>query len=419
MTSILFVVRSYSRTGAQPIRFRQILHFLSRDFDIHVLELSHNETELRHEDSITIHSLRYSFAGRLLNPAEHNVTGMPGKKRILSRPVTILKRMIKWFIFPDSIITESSRLKRESLKLAGELKCNAVVLSAFPFTTLICARSLKKLQGIKTVLDIGDPFYKNSKNGFFKDIFAHRFEKHYLRYIDLLVVTNEITRSHYLSVYPDRLQPDQIRVIEQGVSPSFISGTRKEQSGPDISGDKGVFNLVYAGQLYKRFREPYELFRAVLKANSLNSGDKIILNMYGSFNRQFVDGFDTTDKIVFHGQVKYDRLLDIYSGANAIVFIDNAFGLQTPGKIYEIALLGKPVLFITDRDDSPALGVVKELNHFVITANKAEKIVSAINNITKSEFSFQTSLPETVFLWENRASQYKQALMGLIYGSAS
>jgi hypothetical protein len=54
MNRLLFVVRSFSGSGAQPIRFRQIISYLVPEFDVHVLEFTHSRGGIRNKNGITI-----------------------------------------------------------------------------------------------------------------------------------------------------------------------------------------------------------------------------------------------------------------------------------------------------------------------------------------------------------------------------
>ncbi len=415
MNRLLFVVRNYSGIGAQPIRFRQIIGHLSPENEVHVLELTHDCEGVRYEAGITIHTLRYSRIGRILNPRVAAISPA-GKGAGKGKSVARIKRFVRSILFPDSLVTEALRLRNSVLRLAGDLDCDAVIVSAFPFTTLVCLKALKEKMGTKTVLDAGDPFYKNSKNGLIKDLLAREFEKHYLKYADSLVVTNKVTREHYLNSFPEQLQPDRVKIIPQGVSESFLGLLRKERRGISRTDHGGQIIIVYAGQLYRRMREPFELYRAVTEmSNDNTAGPGIVLHMYGSYSREFVAGYGNSGCIVFQGHISQEKLTDVYLNSDAVIFLDNAYGMQTPGKIFEIALLGRPVLFISDREQSPAREVIKDLDHFVITENKSGKIIPALRKVLSDNICcYKHADVAEEFLWETRAASYNELLTGLI-----
>lgn len=415
MNRVLFVVRSFSRTGAQPIRFREILSFLSSFFEVHVLELTHGQGGVRHESGLTIHSLAYSLPGRLLNREgvlTGTMPGIPGKPGKLKSVVTTVVRTL---LFPDSVITEGGRIRREVLRLTKELRFDAVVLSAFPFTVMLSIRALKRKTKAGIILDVGDPFYKNSKNGFIRDLLALSFEKRYLKHVDRLIVTNAVTRDHYLSTY-NNLRPEQVRIVPYGVSESFISAVISESGANTRKGTGADFSLVYAGQLYKGMREPFELYRAISVLNESDHARDVRLDMYGSYNTEFLNTGSAARHIRFRGQVAHRDLVNVYLDADAVVFIDNAYGMQTPGKVFEILLINRPVLCIADRGQSPALEVLRGAGHIVISVNKAEMIATAIRKLMETTVTSGTPANPEEFSWEARSKQYKQILTEVVNG---
>ncbi len=408
LKSVLFIVRSFSGTGAQPIRFRQIISHLAGGFNIHVLELTHGRSGVRVEDGITIHSLRYSLPGRIVNPHVAATGAVPLKSGSYARPVAVIKRHIRSLFFPDTVITEAARLRREAVRLTSVYGFSAVVLSAFPFSVLLCAGALKRQAGTRIILDVGDPFYGNSRNGFIRDFLALRFERRHLRYIDSLIVTNEMTRNHYLRTF-SHPGAEAIHVIPMGISESLASGPDAGRVSPAFAGSAERFVLAYAGQLYRNLREPFELYRAVISLNS-EPGAGVELRMYGSFSREFSAGYGTDESVRFMGQVPHGSMGAVYGSAGAVVFIDNAYGMQTPGKVFEVILTGRPVLFITDRNESPSLEVIKGLSHVIISQNSAGMIAAAIRKIMVMTPEYPSGEQVSRFLWEKRAAAYKEVL---------
>ena len=414
-SSLLFVVRSFSRTGAQPIRFRQILSHLAGHYDIHVLEMTHGQEGVRNESGITIHSIGYSLPGRFFNRGDIRSGSRSGRAGRSGKLKTALTRLARNLLFPDSLITEGARLRREAVKLAKSLKSDAVVLSAFPFTVLLCINVLKRKTAARMILDVGDPFYKNSKNGFIRDKLAFAFERRYLKSVDRLIVTNSITRDHYLSNYTF-LRGEQVQIVSHGVSDSFIAAVSGNEVIQAPERDRSVFRLAYAGQLYMKMREPFELYKAIWLLNSQSPPVNARLDMYGSYNREFLNCGEAAPFVSFRGLIAHDDLVRTYLDHDAIVFIDNAYGMQTPGKVFEIALINRPVVCIADRSESPALTEIREYSHVVVTENRSDMIAGAIRKIMNRDFSIR--VPENLksFSWESRSREYKKIIDEVIHG---
>lgn len=408
IAGVLFVVRSYSRTGALPIKFRQIAAFLAKHADVHVLELTHQREAVRVENGVTIHSLEYSRVGKIFNPEKPwAITGAAGTSTY-KRSLAVLKRRIRSLLFPDSVVSEVLRLRKEVVRLTMEHRFPVVVLSAFPFSVLLCAKSLRKFTDARVVLDVGDPFYRNSTNGFLRDLLARRFEKKHLRFIDRLVVLSDAVRTHYLKSY-SFLSPDKVETVAMGITESLLPapGGESDKGAKRIPGEP--FRLVYAGHLYPKMREPFELYRAVTAVNRKDN-TKVHLQMYGAFSSEFSAGYERTEEICFPGPVEHDDIARVYGSADALVFIDNAYGLQTPGKIFEVAFVNRPVLFIADRDQSPALDFIRGLNHIAVVRNNSESIAAAISEIMAMTPQYPSREEVSEFLWEKRAEEYNLVL---------
>ena len=415
MNRVLFVVRSFSRIGSTPIRFREILSFLNSVYDVHVLELTHGKGGLRHESGITIHSLGYSLPGRLFNRGDAPADILNGRRGKSGKLKSSIKRLARSLLFPDSLITEGGRLRREVVRLASGLKCDVVVLSAFPFTVLLCIRALRRKTGTRVILDVGDPFYKNSKNGFIRDLLAFAYEKRYLKPVDRLIVTNGITRDHYLRTYSS-LKPDQVAIVPDGISESFITAVSGNKENQTITRDQSVFRLVYAGQLYLKMREPFELYKAIWLLNNQSLPRAVRLDMYGSYNSEFLNCGPAEPYVSFKGQIAHFDLIRAYHYYDAVVFIDNAYGMQTPGKVYEIALINHPVLCIADRNQSPALSEIKDHDHIVVAENRSDMIVRAIMKIMNSKYSLKVSEDLQFYSWNSRSQLYIKIIDEVING---
>lgn len=416
LRKILFVVRSFSQSGAQPLRFRMILNFLKEEFEVHVLEIHHDKADSYYEKCIWFHKIEYSLPGKFLNYNETkkktkttNTTHTDIKSTLFFK--SILKKKVRKIFFPDILIFEKRRLIKKTLELISINEFQIVVSSGFPFTTMVLSKEVKeKYPFVRFIYDIGDPFFGNSQNGFIKNYFARYYEKKYLKYIDNLVVTNNVTLKHYLKNFGKEIKQDQIEIIQMGVNLEFIE--EMEQHFPFINKGRPDKNMdfVYAGQLYKSLREPFELYKAVAKWNSNIESGKINLFMYGSFRDAYKIRDSSSHNIYFKGLASNEEIIGTYFTCDVIVFIDNAWGMQTPGKIFEVSAIGKPVLFISDNKESPAFEVVKDFKHFFFCRNNHIDIINTIKYIDRDISFNQVKKIRNDFSWVNRAKQYSTLL---------
>ncbi|HOE25025.1 MAG TPA: hypothetical protein PLA17_05535 [Bacteroidales bacterium] len=115
-SSVLFVIRSYSRTGAQPIHFFEIIDYLAGVFSIHVLELIHGKPGTRQKrEAVRLtkaHGLSHIITA--INKAEA-ITDAIGKL-ITMNPVYPAKEHVSGFLWKN----RASEYEKLISFLAGE-----------------------------------------------------------------------------------------------------------------------------------------------------------------------------------------------------------------------------------------------------------------------------------------------------------
>jgi glycosyltransferase involved in cell wall biosynthesis len=412
MHKVLFIACSFSKGGPQALRFQRIIEFLKDDVEIHVLEIHHENETTIYENGYWKHSLEYSWAGKFLHSRFKLIDASGTVGKISTRFLkSRLKKSIRKRFFPDTFITEKGRLIKKAVWLINLHSYSTVVASGFPFTTMIISKTIKHyFPTVRFIYDIGDPFYNNSQNGFFRNWRAKIFERNYLKFVDKLVVTNNVTLQHYLNHFGDIIKPEQIEIVQQGVPFEFLSILDKPEVTRNIIRSGGELQLMYAGQLYLKLREPFQLYNSVIKWNKDDNQQKIRLDMYGAISDIFKISGQNESAINFKGRIGNSEVLAAYSNCDIIVFIDNAYGIQTPGKVFEVSAIGKPVLFISDHENSPAYEVVKDFKHIYFCNNKMNSIIEAIKAVNLVVDKELIQKVREQFSWRNRASQYFQLL---------
>lgn len=408
--NILFIVCSFTKWGSQSYRFQNIINILKSSYNVHVLEVNHNNSSSVLANGFWVHSVEFSWIGKLLhskkNPLESN-NNLTTKFKIRLIKARFKKNIHKIF-FPDTFIFEKKRLNHKIYVLIEKYKFEIIIASGFPFTTMILSKTVKKnYPNLNFIYDIGDPFYKNALNGSLKDILARYFERRYLKHIDKLIVTNEATKNHYLLHFNDVIKKDQIFIVQQGVPNQVLQTLEANEIYKEAeNSQKNELILVYAGQLYFKFRDPFQLYEAINSWNKQIKTKTLRLILYGAISDVFKPVQKSNSYINFKGRVSNQQVIEGYFRSDIIVFLDNAFGLQTPGKIFEVAAIGKPVLFVSDHKNSPAYEIVKDFKHIYFCENKKEKIIDTLKIINLKVNNEIIQNIRTSFSWFNRAKQF-------------
>ncbi len=397
---ILFIVRSFQHSSPQPIRFQKITSFLKEYYDIHILMLHHGKgEEVQNEEGLTIHKLPYSKLGKLINKEiSHNTNSSTiqrkeGRTSLFKQ--ILIKIKLRSIIFPDSLIFEIKRLRKKLKSLIVNHNYDIIVGSSFPHTILMLSATAKKVKPtVKWIHDLGDPLY-SPRNGYrIRAILSYIYERNYSKHINSLVVTNTATKEYYTERYK-RYNNDNVHVVRQGadIEPYLICS--KVFSFP--------LKMVYAGTFYDRLREPFTLYKALSKHN-----DTVVLDLYGQISKRHLPK-TRTKNIVFWGSTPYNVILEKYKNSDIVLFVDNAYGLQTPGKVFEVIATQKPILCIYQNVNSASIEIFKKIPYVFVCDNSVESITETLKlmfeAIENKTIKFDYNLLN--LSWKKRAFEYR------------
>lgn len=400
---ILFIVRSFQHPAPQPIRFQKITSFLKDDYDIHILMLHYgNSEEIQIDEGLTIHKLPYSKIGKWINKEStsknDSSTAKGGKRKTSLIQMFLSKIKVRSLVFPDPLIFEIKRLRKKLQELLVKYNYDIIVGSSYPHTTLILSAKAKRIKpNLRWIHDIGDPFY-SPKNGYrFRAFFSYLYESYYCKNVDCLVVTNQATKKYYVERYK-HYNDTNVQIVTQGADIEPQTVTPKSITFP--------LKMIYAGTFYDRLREPFALYEAV----ALNS-KTISLDLHGRIAIKHLPN-KSISNISFFGPTPHKTILEKYKNCDVVLFIDNAYGLQTPGKVFEVIAIQKPILCIYQNEESASIDIFRKIPYAFITKNNVDSINETLNKIFDSlkDNSILFKYDLNNFSWKNRASEFKNIL---------
>ncbi len=389
----------------QPTRFREFVSHWSGYFDITVLAFRVGETRFLTQFQEILALMEMGRAGKLLigsrlknRDARENIeTGHIRQNRRLKH---LLKKIrINRFFFPDIFIVEYFRIKKQLYKQVIDINPDVVIISTSPFTLMLLAGPLKKrFPCLKIIIDTGDPFYGDGSSyskRLFNRLFAKPLEKKCLKEADLLVVPSMNLKRHYLSTFMDVINKEKVKVIEDGIRELFI----RISEGRRVR--KAHFRMVYAGRFYELLRDPSELYAAV----TLFSENEIQLRIFGNNQGRFVPPLHDK-RFLLGGTISTEQLAIEYQEADMIVFIDNAYGVQVPGKAYEVLAINRPVLCIVKDEKSPSSELFKDQDGVVVVHNDRQEIVAGISKMMNTKPGQQFNREFHRYTFEVLAKRY-------------
>ena len=96
-----------------------------------------------------------------------------------------------------------------------------------------------------------------------------------------------------------------------------------------------------------------------------------------------------------------------YLKADIIVFIDNAYGIQVPGKTIELLAFNKPILFISSNGQSASIKYFQSCQNFLKVENTYKSIEQILNSL-KIMFEPETITGKDIsgYYWQNLIPKY-------------
>jgi len=325
------------------------------------------------------------------------------------RKLTIFHKILnKLFIYPDIEVFNLWKYKKHIRNKLTHNHYNLALIGVVPFSFLSLASFIKKNKpDLKVIVDMTDPFSAHVSyiyEKYFHKYFIHWYEKKHFKNIDNLIVLNEEIKNYYHHKYSFL---KNIIVLEQGTNlTSFKNNVIKINNKLEV---------IYAGIFYKKVREPYKLYDAI----NQYPGD-IRLSVYGSFKKIFLPPIN--ERFFYGGKLDRPVLMTKFSNADVIVFLDNFYGLQIPGKILDTLAMNKPILFIYENEQSPSLKYVSGYKGIFYTKNKTDEIIKQLDeiaNCTKNDynrditkFNWENLVKESIFIRETPISMTKSEEIG-------
>jgi len=250
----------------------------------------------------------------------------------------VLKRILL-MLFEYPAIEEMFKVKK---KLKNKNGYDLLISFAVPFPVhwgVAWARTKNHPIAKVWVADCGDP-YMGCKTDSFKKLFYFKFiEKWWNRKADYITIPVENARSAYYSEYYSK-----IKVIPQGFKLTPIAGSGKQVKN-------AVPTFAYTGMFIPGIRDPGELLDYLA---TLDRPFKfIIYTKDKNMLKPYLDPLNA--KLIINEYIPRAELLKKLTQMDFLVNFDNNTGVQTPSKLIDYKLTGRPVLNIRAKLDKVIL----------------------------------------------------------------
>ena len=382
---VFYIQPTFDTSRPRNIRTANIVNILKEIHDIEVFTFS-TKAIPREIEGVKITRMPYHGVSKwFINRHQYGYR----HSAIMQPFVKAVSYIIRQFLWPDVWIFEKHRIQKFVSHNASYP--DIIVCSMMPFSMGKTGLELKEKHypNAKLVFDIGDPLSNNSAHELSNSAKYCSYEKRLLGGADGIVVTNEATKAYYVDSL--KLDAEKIFVIPQGVDTALFKPTEKKVS------IKSGIKLVYAGSFYPKLRDPEPLLESVAKTEGVS------IDIYGGVSSIQGEG------VLYAEKVSQQELVEKISKCDWLVFIDNAYGMQTSGKIFELLSLKMPILFIYRDTNSKVYQDAKKYKNVYFVMNEHAAVAEALKEMKNIEYGQEDYNYDVAhFSWKERANRFRE-----------
>lgn len=351
--------------------FQQVQYFLSIGYKVTVI-CAETDSQLSHDfDHPNLKLIRYE--NRISRILRNNSKGIDQK--IIYRALKFGARKL---FYPDDVIISKSKILRivkDVVKHDG--KPDVIISSSLPFSLHKISSEISSRYNIKWIADQRDlwatsPYRKTIK---YLRLLDQKYEKKVLKN----AVLNTVVGNRMKSEFEKTTGFDNVVVIRNGADSNNAINNYK------LDSERIIFS--YTGSLYSGFRDPTDLFEALLLEPTVST--RSVINFYGS-ERTVVDDYIKKYlklRIQHYEKKPKTEIKKIQKESHFLVIALGKSDFEKSvltGKFYEYLESGRPIIALCD-EDSELAALINSLKLGIATRNHL-KIISFINNSKKCGF---------------------------------
>lgn len=290
---------------------------------------------------------------------------------------TKIKRLIKYFLFPDKYIGWLPYALPKGISLVKNNDYDVILSCSSPNTAHLISYILSSLSKKPLVLEYGDLWAFNPFSETPKIIsrIHYPLEELILRKASKVIVTTKEIKENYLSNF---------RFLKENNVEFLYSGYDREDLNSIKSNNTSTskFCLVHTGNIYSHRCSLKYLFNAL---SQLITEDKrfrqyFSLIFVGSVWRSEYLPEELKDYVHFEERVTLSESIEYMKRATVLLLLGNEGGLQVPLKIFFYIGVKKPILTILGDSRDP-LKFLEDYNRGLVVENEEKKIKSALREL--------------------------------------
>lgn len=328
---------------------KQLVNELKKDYQINVVCFGEKDDVFRGVEGVDLFMLsnsRLKLRSYAMNEIKKNQTSfLRAIFQVLFVVSKIQRVIISVFAWPTSEAWYTKKALKLLKKIDNSLDVDTLITVSNPFEAHVCGYKFKKIKPnvnwITYSLDHftnSEALHRYSVNKRLKFKLNRNAEKCIYKKADYNFVTYELKQ------WVDKIT-NYIDNVE-AVSFPLLALKNHHPNTFYFKEYSNKINLVYAGALYQKIRNPEYLFRLICK---IKDDPGIVLHL---FCRGDCDSIINkykglaNDRIVVHNILPIDKIHEVMKEADILINLGNNIREQKPSKIYEYIATGKPIINI-------------------------------------------------------------------------
>lgn len=320
------------------------------------------------------------------------------KKKRNSRLSIAFTRVLNVFFnginIPDHQVLWVPIAVSRAAKIVKKHDIHTILVSAPPYSILLCGSILKRMKGVRFIADLRDPIVGNvaqvsllRPKGIYSKFMRkvhEKLEKHNMKKADV-VITNTATHEKELE---EKYKRANIATVRNSFDPDDYRDL------PKAGFDK--FTIAHMGAMYG-LRKADVLFEAIkqIEQRSADGGPNLQVLFVGSVSEEIkhaVDAYNVRPYVRFLGRVPHRRAIELMLCANLLLLVkatgNNSLG-QIPAKFFEYLGTGTPILCIGPAQSEVA-GLIRDYNFGYVVENDVSRMVEIIESLIRRNENYST-----------------------------
>jgi len=295
-----------------------------------------------------------------------------------------INKLLKRFAWPDTRFTFHLQYKKVIKQLKN--KPDIIYSRAFPLSSIIMAKKLKKHYNVPWVLHLSDPWVESPLFDYNKSKYHQKKEKECFNSADIISFTSLPTIEIYKTKYPEYNH-------KYKYFPNVYDGDDIQPSPSKIRDSK--IKLVYTGSL----NGSRSLKMLIDSLNTLEESGKSILNTIEIIVAGSVDSYNenllnkNASFITYVGFLSITEVKQLQRSADILLAVDFDFktsseAIYFPSKLLDYFITKKPIIAITTKN-STTDNLLKEINHFCAyhgDTSSLTKLLVDLENISNKSY---------------------------------